>query len=122
VPLGYPVRGRDLFAPPPPEPVQYAEYPTEWALVRDGMKVGVERDELRGLYDLRRDPTEQQNLARAEPEQAARLLALGTALRRQTLGHDPARPSPDLFERLRQLGYVDVDPAAKDHADRAPAQ
>jgi arylsulfatase A-like enzyme len=122
VPLGYPVRGRDLFAVAPPGRVQYAEYPTEWVLTRDGMKVSVERDELRGLYDLRRDPTEAQNLARVAPEQAAGLLALGAELRRQTLAHDPTRTSPDLFERLRQLGYVDVDPATKERADGPPAQ
>jgi hypothetical protein len=64
------------------------------------------------LYDLEKDPAERTNLAPAWPERAVGLReALAEALREGHGGPVRAlaekRPSPEMEERLRALGYVD---------------
>jgi hypothetical protein len=54
----------------------------------------------RRLYDLRSDPPERHDIASTEPDIAERL-AEGLAV------DEPAgRPSPEVLERLRSLGYA----------------
>lgn len=112
--LGHTVRGRDLFATPPDPVVQYAEYEDEYVVIADGLKLRMRRGWARGLYDLRRDPGESTDLVAARPEAVLRLRRLGDALRRRSLARPDAAPPTDIFRRLRELGYVEGDPAAED--------
>ncbi len=64
------------------------------------------------LYDLTRDPNEQQNLVEHHPEAVARLLAEIQAIRgkdEQLAEEVPADISPKLRRELEALGYIGVD-------------
>lgn len=83
------------------------------AVMRDGLKLIVtEPERSRELYDLRADPGETQNLAATRAEDVRRLEALLEAqdASRDLSVHRRAEileASPELVERLEELGYVE---------------
>jgi arylsulfatase A-like enzyme len=141
-PLAKPVRGRDLFESRGPDELQFAEYVPDYVVVRRRQKLWVfsgstsklrpkggagarqapagqpfeiatePRVRPRGLWDLAADPTEQKELVAERPGQVAELQALGEQLRASRLDDGTRRPSEDVFDRLRALGYIEHD-----HAD-----
>jgi arylsulfatase A-like enzyme len=80
-----------------------AVYQGRWKLVRDD-RGG------RWLFDLESDPDEERNLAEREPERSARLAAALDGWARSAApapaGGEAVPLSPDLIQRLEDLGYL----------------
>ena len=104
----------------------YPRYHYGWSeltAVRDGRYKFISAPR-RELYDLQTDPSEQNNLAEANPQRAD---ALDRALRQMTAAVSqssnakvPQQVDPDVEERLRALGYVgsSVSPGVLDDRPR----
>jgi arylsulfatase A-like enzyme len=115
-PLVTPVRGHDLFEPRGADGVQYAEYSSAYVVIQRPWKIRIAGGHgpfapphAEGLWDLVRDPGEDQNVLPKHPDVAAYLTGIGQELRRRTLASGTAPPGGDLRERLRQLGYIAPD-------------
>jgi arylsulfatase A-like enzyme len=117
------MRGRDLFAPHPPEPL-VAESMRQWqVMLRDGRWKLIRTREsffyvdafareagAQELYDLDADPRESTNLAAAEPATVAALSArmdAWLATHRSAPQAEVAPVSPEKLEQLRALGYAE---------------
>jgi len=92
------------------------------SIVKGSWKLIVDRsNDRRLLFDLRRDPDEEDDLAGEHPVRVARLEQRLEAMRARARERAPApptefEPSEDLRDRLRALGYIDP-PREADAAD-----
>ena len=106
------IRGRDLFAPRPPDYFQYSEGSLR-AVVRGHFKlIGEEPSSYDGahpdrLFDLSRDPLETRDVASLHPEIAGDLRKILEGIYADNLSLDPSAPDTDVMEKLRELGYIE---------------
>lgn len=111
-------QGRDLLRTPGPEdPAAFSEYVNGAALVQGEWKLTYRQDYPEAsrfsLFNLRRDPLERNNLAKASPDIAERLegeLRAWNAAAKdravEPLPVDASRLHPGLVEKLKALGYI----------------
>ena len=115
----------------------YERHEDQWMAVRRGDEKLVVRPEAERfeVYDVRRDPGEQLDVAIERPDSVERLKGLLAALQAESRrlresGSDArADLSPEQVERLRALGYIDertaddsagVGPTPEGTTDRTP--
>jgi arylsulfatase A-like enzyme len=76
----------------------------------DGRWKVIIKDERMELYDLKKDPGEQTNLARIHPKRVEKFRVVLAAFERQnppaTATPEPIEITPEELEALRALGYV----------------